>query len=166
LAEIQDGEKQLTLALPLIRAAATSDDLKVLLELHLKETKGHVRTTTEVAESLGKELPHKSCLPMRELIKEGIKVIAKKLSSSDQDAALIAMGQKIEQYEIGIYTMLCSRAEEMGCIHEVALLTSTLNQEKMANELLAGLAQGKLSLQKLIEQTSLKKVGARTEDSA
>jgi ferritin-like metal-binding protein YciE len=160
LAEMHTSEKELTLALPLIAKAAKSKDLKTLLNIHLTETKGHVKTIEAVAESLNIELPTKSCKPMTSLIKEGVKVMAKKLNSPDLDASLIAVGQKIEQFEITAYTALCSHAEQMKYTHELALLTSTLTQEKLANELLGGLANGKGPLKKMIEQVSLKKAGA------
>ena len=53
-------------------------------------------------------------------------MIAKRLVSSEQDSALIAVGRKIEQFEIGAYTLLCAHAEEMEWTHETALLTSIL----------------------------------------
>jgi ferritin-like metal-binding protein YciE len=160
LAEMHTAERELTLALPLITKAAKSADLKTLLNLHLEETKGHVKTIEAVAESLKIELPKKKSKKMASLIKEGVKVLATKLNSTGLDAHLIAVGQKIEQYEIAAYTPLCAQAEATGYEHELALLTSTLNQEKLANELLAGLAAGKKPLKELIEQTSLKMAGA------
>jgi ferritin-like metal-binding protein YciE len=160
LAEMHTSEKELTLALPLIVKAAKSKDLKELLKIHLTETKGHVKTIEAVAEFLKVKLPKKSCKPMTRLIEEGVKVIAKRLVSHEQDAALIAVGQKIEQFEIAAYTTLCAQAKEMEHTHVVALLTSTLGQEKLANELLGGLAKGGVPLKKLIEQVSLKKAAA------
>jgi len=94
------AEKELTRALPLVAKAAKSKDLKTLLRVHLKETKGHVKALEHVAESLGKKLPSKSCKSMADLIKEGAKVIAKRLVSEEQDQALIGVGQKIERFEI------------------------------------------------------------------
>ncbi|MGI9086140.1 MAG: ferritin-like domain-containing protein [Chthoniobacterales bacterium] len=161
LGEMHTSEKELTHALPLMVKAAKSKDLKALLRIHLTETKGHVKSLQLVADSLGQELPEKSCKPMTQLIKEGVKVIGKRLVSHEQDAALIGVGQKIEQFEISSYEPLCATAREMDYTHELAILTSILNQEKLANELLGGLAQGKGPLQAQLEQASLKQVGAR-----
>jgi ferritin-like metal-binding protein YciE len=119
-----------------------------------------VKTIEAVAESLKVELPKKSCEPMKEFVKEGVKDIARKLKHSDQDAALIATGRKIEQFEIASYRALCAQAEAMGYEHEHALLTSTLDQEELADALLAGLAKGGVPLKKLVERASLKKAGA------
>jgi Mn-containing catalase len=154
------SERELSLALPLIIKAAKSQDLKALLRLHLTETKNHAESVKDVAKTLAVELPTKGCKRMTGLIAEGVKVIGKRLISSEQDASLIAVGQKIEQFEIDSYKALCATAKEQRYTHELAVLTSILNQEKLASELLGKLAAGKSGIKKLIEQVSLKKAGA------
>ena len=165
LGEMHTAERELTLALPLIVKAAKSKDLKTLLQIHLGETKAHVKAIDAVAESLDTELPSKSCKPMTKLIAEGVKVIGKRLLSSEQDGALIAVGQKIEQFEIGAYTALCAEAKALGYSHELALLTSNLHQERLASELLGQLAEGRGPLKKLVERVSLKKAGATSKEA-
>jgi ferritin-like metal-binding protein YciE len=156
LGEMHDGEKRLTRALPILRLAAKSEDLKTLLGVHLEETKGHAQSLEELAQSSEKELPAKTCQPIAELVKEGeIEVIKNIFDPAERDAAIIAAGRKVEQFEISAYTPLCSTAEENDWTHEFAVLTSILNQEKLANELLAGLAEGKEPLKQLIEKVSL-----------
>ena len=74
LGEMHRAEQELTLALPLVAKAAKSKDLKTLLRIHLKETKGHVKALENVAGSLGKKLPSKSCAqgkgPLDKLVKK------------------------------------------------------------------------------------------------
>jgi hypothetical protein len=53
LGEMHTAERELTLALPLVAKAAKSKDLKTLLQVHLKETKGHMKALEAVAKSLG-----------------------------------------------------------------------------------------------------------------
>jgi len=165
LGEMHTAEKELTLALPLVAKAAKSRDLKTLLGIHLKETKGHVKALESAAESLGKKLPSKSCKQMTKLIKEGVKVIAKRLVSGDKDQELIGVGRKIEQFEIENYTPLVAEAKRLEFTHETALLTSILNQEKLANELLAALGQGKGPLDKLVKKVVLEHAGASTSSA-
>ena len=129
--------------MPLVAKAAKSRDLKTLLGIHLKETKGHVKALESAAKSLGRELPSKGCKQMTKLIGEGVKIIAKRLGAGNKDQELIGAGRKIEQFEIENYRPLVAEAERLEFTHEAALLTSILNQEKLANELLAALAQGK-----------------------
>jgi ferritin-like metal-binding protein YciE len=159
LGEMHTAERELTLALPLVAKAAKSKDLKTLLQIHLKETKGHVKVLEDVAESLGTTLPSKSCKEMTKLITEGVKVIAQRLVSGDKDPELIRVGQDIEQFEIDNYTPLVAQAERMEFTHETALLTSILNQEKLANELLEALGQGRGPLDKLVKKVSLEHAG-------
>jgi ferritin-like metal-binding protein YciE len=134
LGEMHTAERELTLALPLVAKAAKSKDLRTLLRIHLKETKGHVKALEDVAESLDRKLPSKSCKEMTKLIGEGVKVIAKRMVSGDKDQELIGVGRKIEQFEIDNYTPLIAEAENMEFTHERALLSSILSQEKLAND--------------------------------
>lgn len=156
LGEMHDAEEQLAQALFLMEKAAKSEDLKTLLGVHRKETKAHAQSLETMASSLGKELPDKTCQPVRDLIWEAEKDLAKTfVASTDRDATIIAAGRKAEQFEISAYGPLCQKADENDWTHECALLTSILNQEKLADELLAGLAEGTDSLHKLIERASL-----------
>jgi ferritin-like metal-binding protein YciE len=161
LGEMHTAERELTLALPLVVASAESKDLKALLNLHLKETRGHVRTLEQAATSLGVELPLKRCKQMTQHIKDAVKVIGKRLFSGQQDQELIAIGRKIEQFEIEAYRALAQEAEQREFTHEHALLRSILSQEELANELLGELQAGRGPLDRLVEKASLKRAGAR-----
>ena len=156
LGEMHDAEDQLTSALPKLRLAAKSEDLKKLLEIHLEETKGHLKSLEALATSSGGKLPKKKCQPVRDLITDSEKALLKTVfDSSARDATIIAAGRKVEQFEIGAYTPLCATARENDWTHEFAVLTSILNQEKLADELLAGVAEGKEPLGQLVEKASL-----------
>lgn len=160
LAIMKDAESQLAKALFLLEKAAKSADLKKLIEIHLKETEGHEKSIDEIARTLDVELPKKSCKTMKRLIKSAIALLAGEIGSDVRDAALIAAAQKVEHYEIATYGTLCSWAKRMGHEHALAVLLSILNQEKLADKLLTGVAEGTKPLGKLIEEVSLKKVAA------
>jgi ferritin-like metal-binding protein YciE len=160
LANMHSGEKQLARALPLMAKAADSEDLQALLETHQKETKGHAEAIEDIAESLGAKLPHKTCYAIRGLIEEGVLGMVKNIKSPVLDAALITAGRKIEQYEIASYGTLCRWAKEMGYEHELAVLVSILNQEKLADTLLAELFKGAGPLKEVVRQVSQKKIQA------
>src|SRR5947207_64119 len=119
LGEMHTAERELTLALPLVAKAAKSKDLKTLLRIHIKETKGHVKALEAVAKSLARELPSESCKQMTKLIGEGVKIIAKRVSG-DKDQELIGAGRKIEQFEIDNYSPLVAEADTMEFTHEAA----------------------------------------------
>jgi ferritin-like metal-binding protein YciE len=160
LGEMHTAERELTLALPLVAKAAKSKDLKTVLRIHLKETKGHVKALEHIAKSLGTKLPSKTCKQMTKLIGEGVKIIGKRLVSGNKDPELIGAGRKIEQFEIANYTPLCAEAQRLEFTHENALLTSILNQEKLANEILGALGQGKGPLDKVVKKVVLEHAGA------
>lgn len=161
LGEMYRAEKELTHdALPLVQKAAKSKDLKTVLKIHLKETKGHVQALQNVAKSLGRKLPSRSCKPMTRLIGQGVKIIAKRIFTGDKDQELIGVGKKIEQFEIENYTPLVAEAERLEFTHETALLTSILGQEKLANELLTALGRGKGPLGKIVKKVVLEHAGA------
>jgi hypothetical protein len=58
-----------------------------------------------------------------------------------------------------------SSGRKQFTILETALLTSILNQEKLANELLRALAQGKGPLNKLVKKVSLEHAGKSSTSS-
>lgn len=156
LGEMHDAEEQLVKALFILEKAAKSEDLKTLLGVHLKETEGHVTSLEAMAATMGKELPDRKCQPVRDMIADAERALARSLvSSADRDPIIIDAGRKAEQFEISAYTPLCATAEENDWTHEFAILTSILNQEKLADELLAGVAEGKEPLDKLVEKVSL-----------
>jgi ferritin-like metal-binding protein YciE len=149
------GEKEVARALPLVAKAAKSKDLKSLVRIHLKETKGHVATLDQIVKSLGKKMPSRGCKPISKLVRDAVKVIAKRLITADQDMALIEVARKIEQFEISAYRPLYAEAQNREFTHEAAMLRSILGQEVLANELLGLLGQGKGPLADLIKRVSL-----------
>jgi ferritin-like metal-binding protein YciE len=78
------------------------------------------------------------------------------------DDALIAAGRKIEHYEIASYGTLCRWAKELGYTHELTQLLSILSQEKLADALLARLAEGAGPLKELVKEVSQERVAFAT----
>ena len=97
---------------------------------------------------------------MTKLIGQGVKVIGKRLFSHEQDQALIGVARKIERFEIQNYTPLCEEAKRREWTHEAALLNSILDQEKLADELLAALNRGEGPIGKLVKKVSLEHASA------
>ena len=161
LGEMHTAEKELVLALPLLVKAAESDDLKSLLRLHLKDTRGQARALEAVAVSLHEKLPMKVCPRVTKLIGQAVMVMAKGLLRPDQDAELIRIGREIEQFEIDSYTALCATAKERNFTHERALLESILGQEKMAQDLLGEVGRGEHPLREVIRKAVLRRAGAK-----
>ena len=75
LQDLYDAEHRLTDALPLMRDAASSSDLKDAFEFHLQETENHIRRLENVFAQLGIEAERQTCPAMKGLIKEGQEMI-------------------------------------------------------------------------------------------
>jgi ferritin-like metal-binding protein YciE len=162
LADMYSAEKQLSKALILIAKAANSEDLEALLQVHQKETKGHVETIEDISKTMGVKLPRKTCKAMRGLLEEGVMTLLHDLASPALDSALIAVGRKIEHYEIASYGTLCRWAKELGYTHELAQLLSILSQEKLADTLLTRLGEGAGPLKEVVKQVSQERIAFAT----
>src|SRR5688572_17566416 len=75
LRDIYGAENQLTKALPKLRKAATSPDLAMAFEDHLKVTQGQISRLEQIFQLLGEKAEAKKCEGMEGLIKEGESVI-------------------------------------------------------------------------------------------
>lgn len=147
--EIKDiywAEKKLVKTLPKLAEAATSGELRDAFTNHLEETKEHVSRLEQVFELLGEKAQAKKCDAMEGITEEGASVIEDtEEGSSTRDAALILAGQKAEHYEIATYGGLVQIATTLGLDEIANILESTLEEEKAADELLTGLAEGGLN---------------------
>lgn len=139
LQDIYWAENALAKALPKVSKSANNAELKVAIDAHLKETKGHIKTLEKVFASVGQEATGEKCDAMAGLLKEADGLIAE-ASGHALDVGLIGAAQAIEHYEIARYGTLREWAKTLG--HEEAhkLLTSILDEEKAANNKLTALA--------------------------
>ena len=120
---------------------ATSPQLKEALENHLMQTREQISRVEQVFEILGKKATAKKCEAMAGLIEEGEGVMEECEEGAMRDAGIISAGQKIEHYEIASYGTLRQFAETLGLAEAAALLETTLNEEKAADQLLSKVAQ-------------------------
>jgi ferritin-like metal-binding protein YciE len=140
LAEMLNAEQQLMKALPKMARAAMTEQLSRAFESHLVETEYHVIRLEQVFASLNEPMQSKQCKAMKGLLAEGDEIMHEMKGSSALDAALIANAQKVEHYEIAAYGTLCSWAEKMGYEDAIELLDATLDEEKVADEMLTVIA--------------------------
>jgi ferritin-like metal-binding protein YciE len=143
LGDVYDAEQQLVKALPKMAQAASSPELKEAMEGHLRETEQQVERLKEVFESLGVPLKSKPCKAMQGLIAEAEQGI----KDADGDAALIAMAQKIEHYEIASYGTLRSWASLLEEEDIADLLADTLDEEKGCDEQLTEIAESTANIE-------------------
>lgn len=146
LKDIYWAEKHLTKALPKMKKAATTEELKDAIEEHLGQTEEHVSRLEEVFELMGKKPQAKKCDAMDGLTKEGESVIEEtEKGSMTRDAGIIMASQKVEHYEIATYGTLVQLAKVMGNEQIAGILETTLDEEKQTDENLTELAETKIN---------------------
>ena len=142
LRDIYGAEKQLAQVLPKLRAAATSPDLAMAFEDHLKVTQNHISRLEQIFQILERKAEAKKCEGMDGLIKEGETVIHDtERGSATRDVGLIMSAQKVEHYEIAAYGTLRQVAKTIDKGEISRLLEQTLQEEKETDMLLSNLAE-------------------------
>lgn len=143
LKDIYWAEKKLVKTLPKLQKAANSGELKQAFGNHLTETEGHVERLEKAFEMLGHKPQAKKCDAMEGITEEGASVIEDtKAGTATRDVALVLAGQKAEHYEIATYGGLIQIAKTLGHNDVANLLQQTLQEEKNADQILTGIAEG------------------------
>ena len=140
LKDIYDSEHQITIALPIMAAAATSPELKKAFHLHLEQTEGQIARLEKVFELLGEKAQRKPCVATKGLIAEGNEHIKETEKGPLLDAALIEGAQKVEHYEIASYGTARTYATQAGKPEVAALLEETLKEEEDTDKILTKIA--------------------------
>jgi ferritin-like metal-binding protein YciE len=138
--DMYDAERRIVKALPKLVKAATGEKLKAALQVHLKETVGHVAKLEQIFKSLGHPAKGKACKTTVALLEEGGEIAAEFKGSPALNAALISAAQKVEHHEIATYGALREWAELLGNSKAASLLEEILGEEKAANATLTKLA--------------------------
>ena len=137
---LYDAEKQLVKALPMLADKATDPRLRMAFEKPLDETENHVACLEQVAHSLEIDLDGPACKAMKGLLEEGQQLMALNATDAVMDAALISAAQGVEHEEIAQYGTVVHFAKRLGYAPEAAILSSSLAEEKNADETLNQLA--------------------------
>ncbi len=147
LKDIYSAEKQALQALPKMAKKAQNAQLKRAFEDHMAVTQEQVNRLETIFEGLGKAARGKKCKAMEGLVEEGKEVMQEDMEPEVMDAALIAIAQKIEHYEIASYGTVCSYARLMGEEQAAKLLQQTLNEEGDTDKLLTQLAESSINVE-------------------
>ncbi|MDX5346721.1 MAG: ferritin-like domain-containing protein [Hymenobacteraceae bacterium] len=145
LRDLYSAENQLVKAMPKMAKEANDPQLVDSINLHLDQTKEHVKRLEQVFEILGKDKEGETCKAMEGLIKEGESMIDENATPETKDAGLIATAQRIEHYEISGYGTAAHFAERLGHQQVLDLLKQTLSEEKNTDEKLNQLAKSKIN---------------------
>ena len=154
--EIKDiywAEKHIVTALPKMKKAATSQELKDAFEEHLEVTKGHIERLEKVFSLLGAKPQAKKCDAIEGILKEGTSIIEDtEEGTATRDVGLILAAQKVEHYEISTYGGLRQVATTLGLDDVAALLEETLTEEKEADTALTAVAEQHVNYDAAAEQ--------------
>jgi ferritin-like metal-binding protein YciE len=144
--DIYWAEKHLTKALPKMKKAATSAELKKAIEDHLAQTQEHVRRVEQVFALLDKKPQGKKCDAMEGIVKEGESVVEEtEDGSATRDVGIIISSQKVEHYEFAAYGGLAQLATTMGLDEIAEIFSTTLEEEKAADQLLTEIAENNVN---------------------
>src|ERR1700693_2821955 len=140
LKDIYFAEKKILAALPKMEKAAQSPELKKAFEKHRGETEGQVERLEQVFALIDAKPQAKTCDAIMGIMKEGEEVMEEYKGSPALDAALLAVAQAVEHYEMSRYGTLKTWAGELGMDRAVKLLDDTLQEEKKTDATLSLLA--------------------------
>jgi Mn-containing catalase len=147
LRDMLDAENQLVKTLPTIAKAARSDSLRNAIERHLEETRGQVERLKEAFALVGVDPKGTPCKGMSGLLEEGDEIIQEGQEQEDvpADLELIAAAQKVEHYEISAYGTARTLAGQAGLPGVAELLSISLAEEEIADNMLSQLARELMS---------------------
>jgi ferritin-like metal-binding protein YciE len=140
-----DCEHRLLKTLPKMVEAASSQELKHTLDLHLVESKSHVYRLEQIFTRLDRAPAAEKSEPARIILDECEKMIAHLDRSALLDAALIFSGNQLEHYEISLYGSLAAFARALGLSDAASLLDEALAEEKAADHALTRIAENSVN---------------------
>lgn len=145
LKDLLSAEKQITKALPKMIKKAQNPTLRKAFERHLRETEGQITRLERVFQKLGEPAKAKTCKAMQGLVEEGQEMMGEDLDADNMDAALIAVAQKVEHYEIASYGTVRAWAERIGETEVARLLKQTEDEEGKTDKLLTEIAESQVN---------------------
>lgn len=140
LQDLYSAESQIINALPKMEKKAKDEKLKKAFQSHLEETKEQVERLKKACETLNISPGGEKCKAIEGIIKEAEDFLKEDASDEVMDAGLIANAQRVEHYEIAGYGTACHFAKRLGYDDVHKLLSSTLEEEKGADEKLNDIA--------------------------
>lgn len=140
LRDIYYAERKILKALPKMKRAAGSDELKAAFEKHHTQTERQIERLQQVFEIIDKPARGKTCEAIEGIIAEGEEIIDEFKGTTALDAGLISSAQAVEHYEITRYGTLKRWATELGMQDAAKLLEETLTEESQTDTDLTKLA--------------------------
>lgn len=140
LRDMYYAERHILKTLPQLEAAAASDELKAAFKKHQGETEGQIVRLERVFELIDRKPVSKRCEAIDGILKEGDGVLEEYEGTTALDAGLISSAQAVEHYEITRYGTLRRWAKMLGLPDGYELLSESLEEESLTDELLTKIA--------------------------
>lgn len=147
LKDIYWAEKVLTKTLPNMVKNASSPELVNSLKAQLDKSHEHVSRLEKIFEVTGIKPAAKKCDAMLGILKESNSLIKETDIGVVRDAGIIAADQKVKHYAIATYGTLHAFAKTLGENKAANLLVMTLDEEKIMDSALTGIAMSTINKQ-------------------
>lgn len=138
---LHSAEEMLVRALPRMVEAASDPQLKQAFQSHFQETEVHSTRLKEILGRITDDPSPLKCKSIQTLINEAEDEIDNAAHRPVRDAALIAVAQRIEHYEIASYGTVRHFARVLGLEQDAELLNQTAQEEGHADHLLTSIAE-------------------------
>jgi ferritin-like metal-binding protein YciE len=147
--DLLDAEEQLLKALPKMKEAAFSPELRDAFGAHTEQTKNHVERLKQAFRALSTTPQGKHCRAMEGLIEEAEELLGEQEDADPVifDAGLITAAQKVEHYEIAGYGSARTFARRLGATEVEKLLQQTLDEEAQTDRQLTEIAEGAVNIE-------------------
>lgn len=140
LNDIYSAEKALAKSLPKMLQNASSPELVNTLKNNLAVTEQNVNRLEKIFKTAGLKASVKKSESIQSLLKETEGIVNQTKKENALDAGIIALGQKLKQYEITSLGNLHTYAKNLGENNVADLLATTLNQTQQTHAALNGIA--------------------------
>ena len=132
LADTHDAEHQFLAAMQKMYDRATDERLKVMLEVHMVETRGQIEKLEQVFSSIGEQPQRQHCSGAEGIIEEGSRAMEEAGTDEIRDTFIVGGATKAEHYEMVSYADLIEGAELLKLKKAARLLTENRQQEVRA----------------------------------
>jgi ferritin-like metal-binding protein YciE len=150
LRDLWNAEHQLLKALPKMIKAANTPALCEAFKEHLEDTQVHVARLEEIFLDMDMLPKGKHCHAMEGILEEAEALLKESMPAAVKDAALIAVAQRAEHYEIAGYGCVRTYARILGEDEAMALLDATLQEEGAADVQLTGIAESTVNEEAMV----------------
>ena len=164
LQDIYYAENRIEKSLPDMIDKASDRELKKGFQMHLKQTRGHIKRLEQAFKKLKQEPQGTQCPAIEGILDEANDIAGDVDDKMVLNAALIGAAQAVEHYEITRYGTLVTWAKTLGRNDVAKLLAANLKEEKATDLKLSGLAKKKINRKAALKAAKPKKMSRKEED--